>query len=86
MITVNSSACTGCRDCVKVCPHGVLAMNGKKAMLVAEERCIECGACHLNCHEGAIDVTKGTGCLLIIIREDILHLKGSPAAATCDCG
>ena len=72
MITVNPQACSGCKDCVKVCPHAVLAMQQKRVVMVAEERCIECGACQLNCHDGAIEVTKGTGCLLVIIRDDIL--------------
>lgn len=84
MIALAPAACTGCTDCVKVCPHGVLAMRDKKAVLVAEDRCIECGACQLNCHDGAIEVTKGTGCLFIIIKEDILGRK--PAEATCGCG
>jgi len=82
MIALHTEACTGCRDCVRVCPHAVLAMRDKKAVLTAEERCIECGACQLNCHDGAIEVTKGTGCLLLIIREDILRLNGSQAPAT----
>ncbi len=82
MIALHTEACTGCRDCVRVCPHAVLAMCEKKAVLAAEERCIECGACQLNCHDGAIEVTKGTGCLLVIIREDILRRSGSQAPAT----
>ena len=82
MIALNEAACTGCGTCAKVCPHGVLGLREKKARLVAEERCIECGACQLNCHDDAIQVTKGTGCLVVIIREDILKLdkKG------CGCG
>ncbi len=83
MITLLSEACNGCGVCVKVCPHRVLAMAGGKAVLDAEGRCIECAACQLNCREDAIVVTKGTGCLVAIIREDILK-RGSPAA--CGCG
>ncbi len=82
MITLRPEVCGGCRDCVRVCPHGVLATHEKKVVMVAEERCIECGACQLNCHDGAIEVTKGTGCLLVIIREDVLHLDGGAAPAT----
>ena len=84
MIAVDQEACTGCTDCVRVCPHGCLSMEGKKAVLTAEERCIECGACQLNCLGDAIDVTKGTGCLYIIVKEDILHLKGD--GVSCGCG
>ncbi len=81
MITLEEALCTGCGTCVKVCPHRVLELEGKKAVLAFEERCIECGACQLNCLGGAIEVTKGTGCLYIIVKEDILHLEGG----SCGC-
>lgn len=74
MIALDSTCCTGCGTCRKVCPHGVLGLQERKALLQAEERCIECGACQLNCQYDAIEVTKGTGCLFAIIAEDILHL------------
>ncbi|MBI2570812.1 MAG: 4Fe-4S binding protein [Candidatus Schekmanbacteria bacterium] len=74
MIELRPAACNGCGACVKVCPHGVLAMEERKARLVAEERCIECGACQLNCHEGAVQVTKGAGCIVYIVLKDILGL------------
>ncbi len=83
MIALSHEACNGCGICVKVCPHRVLAINGRKAVLEAEERCIECAACQLNCREDAIAVTKGTGCLVAIIREDILKLG---TRTTCGCG
>lgn len=79
MITLDSNACNGCGTCAKICPHGVLSMQDKKAWLVAEARCIECGACQLNCHDDAIVVTKGTGCLIAIIREDILGMRRGTA-------
>jgi len=82
MITLDQNACSGCGTCVKICPHRVLELNNNKARLAAEERCIECGACQLNCQDGAIEVTKGTGCLFAIIREDILKLN----SAACGCG
>ncbi len=82
MITLSQEACNGCGICVKVCPHRVLSLRGRKAVLDAEERCIECAACQLNCREDAIVVTKGTGCLVAIIREDILKRR-SPVAGGC---
>jgi NAD-dependent dihydropyrimidine dehydrogenase PreA subunit len=75
MIALNPNACTGCGSCVKVCPHRVLALNNKKARLAFEALCIECGACQLNCQNSAIEVTKGSGCLFTIIKEDILKLE-----------
>lgn len=84
MIELNSETCAGCGACVKVCPHRVLEMKDKKAILAAEERCIECGACQLNCAHASISVTKGTGCLVAIVREDILKI--APSGCGCDTG
>ena len=81
MITLDQAACNGCAVCAKICPHAVFEMRDKKAVMVAEERCIECGGCQLNCHEGAIQVTKGTGCLYAILVEDTGDLWGDAAWA-----
>ncbi len=75
MITIADKKCTGCSLCSYVCPHGVITMEKGKARLTYLERCIECGACQLNCECEAIYVTKGTGCLVAIIKEDILKIK-----------
>lgn len=75
MIALETNACSGCGTCAKVCPHNVFDMSGGTAALAREVDCIECGACQLNCHDDAIVVTKGTGCLLAIIRDDVLKLK-----------
>lgn len=82
MIELNQEACSGCGICVKSCPHRVFELHDKKALLAFEERCIECGACQLNCQNDAVEVTKGTGCLFAIIREDILKMNST----TCACG
>ena len=79
MIALDAASCTGCKMCMKVCPHGVIEMQGSVAVLVHEARCIECGACQLNCHDGAIEVSKGTGCLFAIVKEDILGLRPAEA-------
>lgn len=86
MIAIDVEKCTGCATCAKVCPHSVIAIDGKKAYLAHEERCIECGACRLNCEDSAVDVTKGTGCLFLIIKEDILRLKSTEDSCCCGCG
>ena len=82
MINIHQAKCNGCAECVTVCPHHVLEVIEKKSNIAHEDRCIECGACQLNCLNGAIHVEKGTGCLFIIIKEDILKLK----QGTCSCG
>lgn len=83
MVTILDEKCNGCGICAWVCPHGIIEMNGKLAHVAREEDCIECGACRLNCTPEAVHVTKGTGCLLVIIKEDILGIKEKKAAC---CG
>ena len=75
MISINQEICSGCGTCEMVCPHHVIELKSKRAFLSYEVRCIECGACQLNCQNRAITVTKGTGCLLAIIKEDILKVE-----------
>lgn len=71
--------CSGCGMCCVVCPHGVFQMNGRVALLVRAEACIECGACELNCVPGAITVDSGVGCAAAMIRAALMHRK----QATC---
>jgi ferredoxin len=85
MIHIDPTHCTGCASCAKVCPHQVIAMRDKKAYLAAEDRCIECGACQLNCHEDAVVVSKGTGCIVAIARE-IWFNKPASAGTGLDAG
>ena len=75
MIAIDLERCIGCSTCKHVCPHGVIDMVDKKAKLIRVDHCIECGACQLNCTSQAIFVTKGTGCLVAIVKEDILKIK-----------
>lgn len=60
--------CTGCRTCLNVCPRGVFEMEDKKARVSSRDNCIECGACALNCADGALTVRAGVGCAAAIIN------------------
>ncbi|MCF7920463.1 MAG: 4Fe-4S binding protein [Candidatus Cloacimonetes bacterium] len=84
MIKILKSKCTGCTICLKVCPVKVLEMQAGIAIVKNYHKCLECGACALNCEFDAIDVTKGTGCLVAIIKEDILKI--APKNSGCGCG
>ena len=50
---VDSDRCTGCGDCVEVCPTEAIALVEGKAR-VDEETCIGCGACADECPQDAI--------------------------------
>ena len=86
MINIIKSKCTGCGVCKKVCPQGVIEIKDKKAELRDYESCMECGACSLNCEFDAIEVTKGTGCLIAIIKEDILKIASKGTGCGCNEG
>jgi NAD-dependent dihydropyrimidine dehydrogenase PreA subunit len=59
--------CTGCGNCLKVCPHQVFDLDREKAECRDVGACIECGACALNCPTEAIQVRKGVGCAQAIL-------------------
>jgi NAD-dependent dihydropyrimidine dehydrogenase PreA subunit len=84
MIAFNSDKCSGCAVCPAVCPQGVIQMKNGKATLTDYHSCMECGACAKNCSYDAIELTKGTGCLAAIIKEDILKI--TPVGTGCGCG
>ena len=67
--------CVGCTMCTIVCPHEVFRMEAKKALLVARDMCMECGACMRNCPVNAITVEAGEGCVRGIINE-LLGIEG----------
>jgi NAD-dependent dihydropyrimidine dehydrogenase PreA subunit len=61
-LELDQAKCNACGMCVKVCPHAVLAISGKKAHIVNRDYCMECGACQMNCEMNAIAVLSGLGC------------------------
>jgi formate hydrogenlyase subunit 6/NADH:ubiquinone oxidoreductase subunit I len=46
--------CTGCGDCVAVCPADCLALVGPCPWLPRPGDCVSCGACELICPAEAI--------------------------------
>ncbi len=63
----DEALCTNCGMCVAVCPHRVFVKENGKVKLGERDRCMECGACAINCPVGAIDVKKGVGCAAAIL-------------------
>lgn len=80
-LVYTAELCNGCGRCAEVCPHAVFEMNGRKAILVQKQRCMECGACQVNCVTGAIAVESGVGCANAMIRAALLRKK----EPTCEC-
>lgn len=68
--------------CTSVCPHHVFAMANLRAAIVDVDACMECGACALNCPEGAISVQAGVGCAAAVINS---KLGKSPGEGDCCC-
>ena len=52
-VSINPDTCRGCKKCVSACPFGVIYMDGKLAMLKAED-CRGCLACLQSCPFQAI--------------------------------
>lgn len=72
--------CTGCARCVEVCPHEVFMMDGKRAKIIDQDACMECGACARNCAYGALTVNSGVGCASALINGMI-----TGSSPTCGC-
>ncbi len=68
-LRLDQNRCNGCRMCLKVCPHAVFALSGKKVVLQDRDRCMECGACAMNCPQDAISVRAGVGCAAALLRS-----------------
>lgn len=56
-VTINIRTCTGCENCVAICPTGALYMENGKAAVTAGA-CIECGACITDCPAESITLPK----------------------------
>jgi ferredoxin len=72
--------CAGCGRCVEVCPQEVFEMQDRKAAVIDKNRCMECGACSLNCDFGALAVNAGVGCAAAVINS--IFSGGEPV---CGC-
>ena len=63
---LKTDACSGCSDCIKVCPepHVLAPLVAQKAMAVTHSDCTRCGACLDKCDSGALtmklDLRRGT--------------------------
>ena len=55
---VDQEKCTGCEECVDICPVDVYEMVDGKSSPVNAEECVGCDSCVEVCPEGAITVEE----------------------------
>ena len=79
-LDLDVAKCVGCEKCVEVCPHGVFAIEDRRASVIDRDSCMECGACKKNCPVEAISVESGVGCAQGVING---LLQGTEP--DCDC-
>lgn len=73
--------CSGCGNCLAVCPREVFRRTGKLVEIEYRDRCIECGACMMNCPTDAITVDTGVGCAAAVLNGMLRNSEPN-----CDCG
>lgn len=61
-VIVDLEKCTGCGTCIDTCPVEVFELQEKDGKqiseVIAEDQCIVCRACEVQCAEEAITVTE----------------------------
>ena len=58
-VKVDEEKCTGCEECVNICPVDVFEINDEKSVPVNAGECIGCESCVEVCEQDAISVTEG---------------------------
>lgn len=57
-VEVDKEKCTGCEECVDICPFEVFEMKDDKSEPVNESECEGCLSCVESCPEEAITVDE----------------------------
>jgi len=57
-VTVDTDKCTGCGECVDICPVSVFEMTDGKSEVVAADECLGCESCTGVCEFDAIVVEE----------------------------
>ncbi len=57
-VSVDTEKCTGCGECVDVCPVEVYEIQDSKSVAINEEECLGCESCVEVCEASAIAVEE----------------------------
>lgn len=57
-VKVDNGKCTGCGECVDICPMEVFELQEEKSVPVKMDECEGCESCVATCPEEAIEVTE----------------------------
>lgn len=76
---VDRALCTGCEQCVSVCPLDAIALSDGLA-LIDEERCSGCGLCRQACPVGAIYPIAQGEALVVQSQPAVVEREQAPAA------
>ena len=57
-IKVDTEKCTGCGECVEICPEEVYELQDDKSIPVNAEECSGCESCMEVCEQDAITVSE----------------------------
>ena len=57
-VTIDADKCTGCGECVDVCPVEVFELQDGKSAAVNEEECLGCESCVEVCEPSCLTVEE----------------------------
>ncbi len=57
-VQVDNAKCTGCEECVDICPEAVFEMDGDKSNPANSSACVFCESCLGVCPSEAITITE----------------------------
>jgi NAD-dependent dihydropyrimidine dehydrogenase PreA subunit len=57
-VAVNKESCTGCEECVNVCPQGVFQMTDSKSDPYQTGECVFCESCLGVCPSNSIAINE----------------------------